>query len=92
MYHRGTTPQRGYGHKHREMRKALLPRAIGTPCVRCGRIMHAGQDLDLDHSDNRQGYIGFSHAHCNRKAGLLLRRKLERDAIERPQPRSVTRW
>jgi len=31
--------------------------------------MLPGQPLDLDHADDRPGWLGFSHAKCNRQAG-----------------------
>ena len=43
-----TTNQRGYGHKRRLRRKALLPLAIGNPCPLCSKPMLATQQLDLD--------------------------------------------
>ncbi len=61
--------RRGYDHQHRAIRKAGLPAAYGTPCARCGETMLEGQDLDLDHTDDRAGYLGFSHRACNRAAG-----------------------
>jgi hypothetical protein len=38
-------------------------------CSRCGEPILPGQDWDLDHSDDRRGYIGPAHAACNRSAG-----------------------
>jgi hypothetical protein len=38
------------------------------PCTRCGELMLPGQLLHLDHNDTRTGYLGFSHADCNREA------------------------
>lgn len=61
-----------YGGRHQSIRRKALSAAIGQPCARCGRLMRAGQQLDLDHSDDRTGYIGFSHAVCNRRAGGAL--------------------
>ena len=51
------------------MRRLLLPHAYGKACTRCGLIMYPGQALDLDHTDNRDGYLGFAHRSCNRRAG-----------------------
>jgi hypothetical protein len=58
-----------YGRRHRNIRAAMLANAIGTPCVRCGRPIEAGDDVDLDHADDGNGYRGLAHASCNRRAG-----------------------
>lgn len=58
-----------YGYAHRQTRKLGLPYAYGTPCVRCGELMLPGQRLHLDHADDGAGYLGFSHAACNTRAG-----------------------
>jgi len=68
----GTSTTRGYGRPHRRLRAALLPTAYGRACPRCGAPMTVGQALDLDHTDDRTGYLGFSHRACNRAAGAAL--------------------
>lgn len=65
----GSTTARGYGTEHQRLRSATLASAYGTACARCGQIMIEGQALDLDHTDTRDGYRGFSHRRCNRAAG-----------------------
>lgn len=63
----GTTAERGYGAAHQRMRRALLAAfEDGQPCARCGRPMTGDQPLDLDHTDDRTGYLGLSHRRCNR--------------------------
>jgi hypothetical protein len=60
---------RGYGYQYQKLRKALLPKAYGTPCVRCGQPMLEGQKLHLDHDDwDRTKLRGFAHAACNIRA------------------------
>jgi hypothetical protein len=57
---------------HKTLRKWLLAdlaRRPGQPCARCGLPMYVTQDLDLDHTDDRTGYLGLSHRSCNRRAG-----------------------
>jgi hypothetical protein len=81
--------QRDYGTQHRTLRRALLPLAIGTPCVRCGNPMLQGQKLDLDHTDDRKGYKGFAHAECNRRAGAY---RQNHSHPENPPPRTSTKW
>ena len=82
--------QRGYGARHKALRKQLLPHAVGRACSRCGKPMEAGQALHLDHTDDRRGYKGFAHAECNdRAAGFKAAAMLH---PQNPQPRSNTKW
>jgi hypothetical protein len=37
-------------------------------CARCGLPIAAGAEFDLDHTDDRAGYLGASHQACNRGA------------------------
>jgi hypothetical protein len=72
-----------YGGRHQATRRALLPDAYGRPCPRCGLPMLPGQALDLDHTDDRVGYLGCSHAKCNRAAGARLGNARRRQQRER---------
>ena len=57
---------------HKTLRRRLLAdlaRRPGQPCARCGLPMYVTQLLDLDHTDDRAGYLGLSHRSCNRRAG-----------------------
>jgi hypothetical protein len=58
-----------YGDGHQAVRRAVAPYATGSACVRCGRPILPGQPWDLDHTDDRAGYLGVAHAGCNRAAG-----------------------
>jgi hypothetical protein len=40
----------------------------GQPCARCGAPMLDASDVHLDHTDDRRGYLGLSHAACNTTA------------------------
>lgn len=67
--HRRTTSQRGYGGIHRRLRaQALASYDPAAPCPRCGRPLGGPTALDLGHLDDRSGYSGLEHAHCNRSA------------------------
>ena len=75
----------GYGWHHQQTRKQLLPYAWGNPCARCGKVMLPGQDIELDHTDDRSGYLGFSCKSCNRAAGA---RKVNAARRNKQDPRS----
>lgn len=66
---RGTTTARGYGSPHRKLRTELIPAAIGTPCHLCGQPIRPGQDVALDHTEDRTGYRGIVHLTCNAADG-----------------------
>ena len=84
-----STTDRGYGYDHQRTRKALLPQAYGTPCVRCGYTMERGQVLHLDHTNTRDGYLGFAHAKCNTRAAA---RKARAKQTMTKQRRVAARW
>ena len=57
---------------HKTLRRWLLADLAhrpGQPCARCGLPMDVSQLLDLDHTDDRTGYLGLSHRACNRRDG-----------------------
>lgn len=86
---KASTTARGYGSEHQKLRAKLLPSAYGQPCTRCGLPMLKGQALHLDHTDTRNGYLGFAHASCNRKAGA---RKGARIANQKQATPRTSRW
>lgn len=51
--------------------------------------MLEGQELHLDHTDDRTGYLGFSHAECNTRAGGF---KARGNYPMSPKPRPATQW
>jgi hypothetical protein len=64
---RGSTTARGYGNYHQQMRKYLISTfQPGQPCPRCQEPINTGDPVDLDHTDDRAGYIGLTHRWCNR--------------------------
>jgi DNA-directed RNA polymerase subunit RPC12/RpoP len=54
--------------QHRGLRRSLEPVVArgATPCARCGELILLGESWDLDHRDDGAGYLGPSHARCNR--------------------------
>jgi len=88
------TAARGYGAAHQAKRAKLLAAAYGQPCARCGRPMLQGQALDLDHSDDRTGYAGFSHRRCNEQAGGRkgARQRVAQREVGKEQSRRPTGW
>jgi hypothetical protein len=56
-----------YGGEHQALRRAVAPYATGSACTRCGKPILG--EWDLDHSDDRAGYLGVAHVRCNRSAG-----------------------
>jgi hypothetical protein len=60
-----------YGPEHRAFRDGTVAQAVGKPCARCQLPMLEGQAVQLDHADNGQGYIGYSHRSCNARAGAI---------------------
>jgi hypothetical protein len=84
--------ERGYGYQFQKLRKALLPSAYGTPCVRCGEVMLPGQQLHLDHDDyDRSRLRGFAHSDCNIRAAAKKARAIQIAAKQRAG-RPVHRW
>ena len=80
---------RGYGYQYQKLRKALLPSAYGTPCVRCGELMLPGQKLHLDHDDyDRTKLRARCEAKGHQASTSLVRRTgrhLERNACQQRQ-------
>lgn len=72
---RPTTTSRGYGAHHQRMRERLKPLVESgqAVCSRCGRLILPNEHWDLDHRDDRKGYLGASHRACNRGAGKSSR-------------------
>lgn len=57
-----------YSTGHQALRKALGERVASGQerCARCGDAILPGEPWDLDHRDDGDGYLGPSHAACNR--------------------------
>jgi hypothetical protein len=67
----GATTRGGWGHLHQQRRRQLEPlvRSGALNCARCGQRIQRHEQWQLGHSDNRDGYLGASHASCNARAG-----------------------
>jgi hypothetical protein len=57
-----------YGARHQALRARLAPKVAAgvVDCARCGERIDAWESWDLDHRDDGHGYLGASHATCNR--------------------------
>ena len=83
---------RGYGVAHQAMRKAAIQALTdGDPCARCHGPMYRSQRLELDHNDDRTGYLGLSHRRCNqlaaaKKGGMVT--SMRKRAKTQPLPTS----
>lgn len=73
-----SSTKRGYGQEHRRKVAREREQQWGRPCCRCGWPMERGQDIQLDHRDDRQGYLGWSHRSCNVRASNRRRAALRR--------------
>ena len=82
---RSRSSRDGYGWHHKQAREQLLPYAYGRLCHFCQAPMMPGQQLDLDHTPDRTGYRGMTHAHCNRADGA---RKVNAAKRDKRDPRS----
>lgn len=67
----GRTTAAGYGGQHKQERAkwVAVVEAGKASCARCHKPIKADDPWDLDHNDDRTGYIGPSHMSCNRSAG-----------------------
>ena len=76
-----------YGYQHQQLRRRLLPGAVGSLCSRCGKVILRGDAVELDHKEGTvDSYRGFAHAACNRSAGGRTRQGMD------PKARTVTQW
>ena len=67
---RGSKEQRGYGAAHSKERAkwAAIIARMPVLCSRCHLPITADMDWHLDHTPDRRGYLGPSHATCNLSA------------------------
>lgn len=85
---KASTTARGYGPEHRKARaQAALAHRPTDPCARCRKPLGPmGPRLHYDHNGQRNGYLGFSHAACNRRAGAKVGNRRQR-LVRHPRPR-----
>lgn len=79
-----STTARGYGRAHQQARAdaAKLHRPEHL-CPRCGKPLGPmGPNLHYDHNGQRTGYLGFSHAACNIRAGAQVGQRRQRTKIK----------
>jgi hypothetical protein len=62
--------ERGYLKEHFELRAkvAKLVESGRAQCARCGGWILSTGPWDLDHRDDRRGWLGPSHRACNRSS------------------------
>ena len=67
----GSTSGRGYDGRHKTQRKrwSRIVESGQAACCRCGGWIVPGQPWDLDHNEDRTGYLGAAHRACNRSVG-----------------------
>jgi hypothetical protein len=77
---RKTMAQRGYGREHLRIRRevARVVDAGLASCSICRGPIAPGSLWDLDHTDDRSGYRGPAHQHCNRSAGASRGNRMRR--------------
>ena len=68
---RRSTYARGYDRKHEAERARWVPKVDAglVDCARCNQPIQPGRPWDLGHTDDRKGWTGPEHRHCNRSAG-----------------------
>lgn len=81
----------GYGRNHKRLRRIWAQRIANNwqpPCSRCGAPILPGEPWDLDHTDDRTGYLGPAHAHCNRSAGAAKKTRIHKQREAHHEHRS----
>jgi len=81
-----TTAEKGYGWAHQQERERWAPK-VKTGRVRCSRCTEPigpREPWDLDHTDDRKGYLGPAHRRCNRGGW--------RPPKSNPDPTPRTEW
>jgi hypothetical protein len=58
-----------------------MVRTGAVNCARCGKPIQPQDQWQLDHSDDRNGYLGASHASCNARAGAHKANRNRRNGL-----------
>lgn len=66
-------------HAHRKLRKEwkVIVEAGGATCARCHLPIAPDAPFDLDHNEDRTGYLGPSHRSCNRATMTHAKQKAD---------------
>ena len=69
----GGTVARGYNSQHKAVRRTMKQQVDAglAVCSICGGGINPTDPWDADHTDDRTGYRGPAHRHCNRRAGAI---------------------
>jgi hypothetical protein len=85
-----------YGYQHQEVRRRVARHvASGNAlCARCGLPIDPTDAWDLDHTDDGSGYLGASHASCNRatNSGTAGRNGHGPQALKEDDPQNGVFW
>jgi hypothetical protein len=91
---KGARRSENHGADHARARaKAFAALPEWSTCARCGRSLwkwekdHRGHSaIHYDHNDTNTGYLGFSHAKCNLRAGAAKGGRMVAANRDRKQP------
>ncbi len=89
-----SSAQRGYGAAHNKARAAAaLRHQPSDPCARCGLPLGPmGPWLHWDHTNTRDGYLGFSHKRCNIRAGARKGARVRNRRAKLRKINTADRW
>lgn len=89
-----TTTQRGYGHRHQQVRKRLLIKLVdGSPCQWCGKPMFRKPEMNFDGAPLEADHTKDLKHHDPSDADRLLHRRCNRqrrDGQEHRRPGNDT--
>ena len=87
-----STNERGYGIRHRDLRRRFsrLVASGEARCARCRRLIGPDEPWDLDHADDRNGYLGPAHRRCNRSVAAAKTNRERAAALRASKSKSPT--